>query len=68
MAMNELQRHERDRVLRGILRDVKVRNENGDVLTDFIDQRSDSLDFASVSRSTLHVLMVMAYEAGMKAK
>ncbi len=68
MPLTDAQRIRRELTLKSILVDVKIRNENGDLLTDFVDQRSDSLDFANVSRSTLHVLMVMAYEAGMKAK
>ena len=68
MPLTEKQKYQRERTFRAILADVKVRNEAGDLILDFTPQGRDALDFASVSRTELHVLMVMAFEAGMKAK
>lgn len=65
--LTDAQRIRREMIFKAILADVKVPNEKGDLILDFVDQRSDAADFANVSRGTLHVLMVMAYEAGMKA-
>lgn len=59
---------ERTRILLAIVKDIEVRNEKGDLITSFANEGSDAADFVNVSRTDLHMLMIMAHEAGMKVK
>lgn len=47
-----------------ILRDAQMTNEDGAPLTDFVARWWDRKDFTSVSRHSLHEMLVAAYTAG----
>lgn len=53
-----------DAALIEVLQAAKLHNEEGEMLTDFVNQDRDALDFASVSRQTLLQMLSAAYRAG----
>lgn len=50
-----------------VLKDNRVRNEDGDLLLDFKPKGRDSQDFTNMSRAKLRKLLNDAYAAGFEA-